>query len=132
MSKFGWDLPPGVTTSMLPGNSREEGEAEAMMDAIYDILEKAVTEDEKATALYGLVSEAYQKGRADARVDEQMAMSPLHDEIISAIHMFKCIEINREMPAFANIQQQYVAMGKQLEAVFYQCTGLEKVESESR
>ena len=38
MSKFGWDLPPGVTANMLPGNSVEDAKEEALIEALYEAL----------------------------------------------------------------------------------------------
>lgn len=79
MRKFGWDLPPGVTTSMLPGNTPEDAAAEAQADAIYEALAQSGyntdgNEAEKAVELFSkLLSEAYAAGRIDGMTDEAMA-----------------------------------------------------------
>jgi len=43
----------------------------------------------------------------------------MNEELIEAIHdaifMFKDIEKARELPPYANVQAQYVALGKKLE-----------------
>lgn len=38
---FGWDYPPGVRSSDIPGNKPEEVEAERFDEAIFDILMRA-------------------------------------------------------------------------------------------
>lgn len=78
MGKFGWDLPPGVTTSMLPGNTPEDAAAEAVADAIYGALVESgchdVTVMDKAVeAISKLIGDAYAKGSADGHADEAMA-----------------------------------------------------------
>lgn len=86
MRKFGWDLPPGVTTSMLPGNTPEDAIAEAQADAIYEALTKCGYYDvtalddasdakaDKAVEVFSkLLSDAYAAGRVDGMADEAMA-----------------------------------------------------------
>jgi RNA polymerase-interacting CarD/CdnL/TRCF family regulator len=78
MTKFGWDLPPGVTTSMLPGNTPEDQAEEAKLDAIYTAIELAgYAPDEKserlAESFSKLMDTAYADGRRDAQADEDMA-----------------------------------------------------------
>lgn len=83
MSKFGWSYPPGVTESMLPGNSKEEREQEEMMDLIYSALDPLrkfwkgdgaeQAEDVVATAIEKIVSNAYAKGRGEGIHDEALA-----------------------------------------------------------
>lgn len=81
MSKFGWSYPPGVTESMLPGNSKEEQEKEAMVESLYEAIsplrayydceagDAEVTEDSVVTALEKIIDDAYAKGKADALAD---------------------------------------------------------------
>ena len=73
---FGWDLPPGVTTSMLPGNTKEEQEAEALHDKLYDGLCKLVSDepsDELIEYIYKQIGEAYHLGYAQGMADEAEA-----------------------------------------------------------
>lgn len=73
---FGWSLPPGVTTSMLPGNSPADEEAEAFADSVYEMLggmpddalaEKVIAWGEK------LRSDAYAEGYSQGQSDEAEA-----------------------------------------------------------
>ena len=91
MSKFGWSYPPGVTESMLPGNSKEEQEAEAFYDTFYDKMAELATVTPatdtvdaeyhlKAEALDKFVEwawkqmgEAYHRGYTDGMGDEAFA-----------------------------------------------------------
>lgn len=67
MSKFGWDLPPGVTNRMIEEQAGDP-EAEAMADAIYGALAKAEFETNDSRAenacdfLMEIVGSAYKKG----------------------------------------------------------------------
>lgn len=82
MSKFGWDLPPGVTTNMLPGNTPADVAAEAKADAIYTVLEKffpAAQLDECVEEIGKLLDDAYAKGSADGHSDEAMAQDADRD-----------------------------------------------------
>lgn len=77
-SPFGWDLPPGVSTSDLPGNSQAEQEAEAFADAVYELLgEYAANDDVFAEKIIDwankLRSDAYTDGYRQGIADEQMA-----------------------------------------------------------
>jgi hypothetical protein len=58
-----------------------------------------------------MYNEGYDDGAKTARGE----LAPLVDAIRDVIFMFKDIEKARELPAFGNVVQQYIAMGKQLE-----------------
>ena len=58
-----------------------------------------------------MYDEAFDAGKR--RRDRELA--PLIEAIQDAAFMFKDIEKARELPAYAEVQKQYVAMGKQLE-----------------
>lgn len=84
MSKFGWSYPPGCTESMLPGNSKEEQEAEAMVESLYEAISPLrqfyaevgaaeMEEDNVVAALEIIVGKAYAEGKADALADESSA-----------------------------------------------------------
>lgn len=86
MSKFGWSLPPGCLT--LPGESREEQEAEALVEALYEAISPLrphyaevgaaeITEDAVVATLEQIVKDAYTRGRTDAAADHAMAMEEL-------------------------------------------------------
>ena len=93
---FGWDLPPGVTTSMLPGNTKEDEAIEALYNAIYTAFDESMkTEDGNATAiehdsanyhrLVGriaqLVSDAWTEGYRSRKAEEQAAQQILSANI---------------------------------------------------
>lgn len=85
MSKFGWDLPPGVTTSMLPGNTPAEAELEARLEAIFDRLVKAGIHNEDqhevlANLIMDFEDKAYTKGREDERADAEMERAAMEME----------------------------------------------------
>ena len=91
-SIFGWDLPPGVSTSDLPGNSREEQEVEAFVEGVYEMLGEYAANDEKlaevvatwALALRGnAYSEGYQQGMADAEEAKRHTEQQLHRIVCS-------------------------------------------------
>jgi len=78
MSKFGWDLPPGVTTSMLPGNTPEDEAFEAFLEEIYSHLPTGLSIDadglDKFTDwLWDLLSNIYRDGYQQGMADERMA-----------------------------------------------------------
>lgn len=79
MGKLGWDLPPGVTTSMLPGNSPEEQAAEALAEKVFEMLEvagmtgKGIEQSsidsvvEKISAMLGVAyGDGFKQGQLDA------------------------------------------------------------------
>jgi len=77
---FGWDLPPGVSTSDLPGNRPEDAAIEAAYDEAYELISKAglldVDEekvDEIAELIVKAMGDAYSKGYAASRADEAEA-----------------------------------------------------------
>lgn len=79
-STFGWDLPPGVTTSMLPGNSAAEQEAEARWDAVAAALDQAGVKDEGVVEkaldlLMPMIDRRYSDGYNAASSDEAMYRS---------------------------------------------------------
>lgn len=83
-SPFGWSYPPGVTESMLPGNSKADQEDEARAEAIATILIecKGIDMDDTTTenailALMALLDLAYLAGRQDAMADEAIAEEEL-------------------------------------------------------
>jgi hypothetical protein len=72
------NLPPGVTTSMLPGNTPEDQAAEELMDEIYTAIELAgYAPDEKSERLAAsfskLMDTAYSDGYKTAQMDEAFA-----------------------------------------------------------
>jgi hypothetical protein len=78
--KFGWSLPPGVTT--LPGESADEQAAEALADAIVIALVESKLIEADATSveidraielLMELVDKAYGDGYRAGQADEAMA-----------------------------------------------------------
>jgi hypothetical protein len=70
------NLPPGVTTGMLPGNTREDAIAEARMERIYEALDGlGLTEDQIdaiAEKVNPLLVDAYQVGFSDGTAEEKM------------------------------------------------------------
>jgi hypothetical protein len=92
MSKFGWSYPPGVTENMLPGNSKAEQEQENLVESIYEAIkafrkfydseggEGDTIEDQVASQIEAMLSEAYAKGKADAQSDEALVheLQPTH------------------------------------------------------
>jgi hypothetical protein len=92
--QFGWDLPPGVSTSDLPGNSPEEQRQEAFLDAFYDQMTKLrlpLIKEEKLEDLSGWIwkqiLEAYSEGYVQARDDQRMAEEQAHlDAMIDHAH----------------------------------------------
>lgn len=88
MSKFGWDLPPGVTTSMLPGNSPgdEANEAAAadlfnsflLVTLNYFTVEEIMTlwREAAETAAYALEEQAT-SDRAEAEAEAEAEIDRL-------------------------------------------------------
>jgi hypothetical protein len=66
---------------------------------------------------------AFAAGKEEARLE----LAPLVEAIKDTIFMLKDIENARQLPAFAQVQQQYIAMGKQLERLL-ELSGLEEDE----
>lgn len=77
MSRFGWDLPPGVTNSMLPGNSAAERRAEAEAEAVADALATAGVGDDildtVTDAMLTIIEAARNEAVAECAADEKMA-----------------------------------------------------------
>ena len=94
MSKFGWDLPPGVSVSDLPGNGLEEQRQEAFLDAFYDQITKLrlpLIKEEKledlSSWIWKQIGEAYFEGYIQARDDQRMAEEQAHvDAIVEQAH----------------------------------------------
>jgi hypothetical protein len=59
--------------------------------------------------------DAYEEAFEAGRRDRSRELAPLAEAVTDALLMFKDIEKARELPAFADVQRQYVAMGRQLE-----------------
>ena len=90
---FGWDLPPGVSTSMLPGNSREDIAKEAMYDQIYNVLDQykgdrfiTIEHDsdryhDLATKIADLIGKSWKEGYDQGMADEQRAQQILSANI---------------------------------------------------
>jgi hypothetical protein len=78
-SKFGWSYPPGVTESMLPGNSAAEQKEEALYDHVYILLEMHSVKlpddalDKLVEAIVKLVSSTWKEGYDSGMADEQIA-----------------------------------------------------------
>lgn len=94
MSKFGWDLPPGVSISDLPGNRPEEQQMEAFLDAFYNQISKLrlpLIKEEKledlSTWIWKQIGDAYSKGYTQALEDQCMAEEQaLLEDTIAAAH----------------------------------------------
>jgi len=74
----GFNLPPGVSNWMLPGNSKGEQDEEALGDAVFDMLAgKDLTNDDHVNAIVQWISklrgDAYSTGYNDGMADECMA-----------------------------------------------------------
>jgi hypothetical protein len=54
--------------------------------------------------------EAYDAGHRAARRE----LAPLVEAVLDALLMFEDIKKARELPAYGNVQAQYIAMGNQL------------------
>ena len=67
-------------------------------------------------------TDGFEAGERDAR----RKLKPLVEAINDTIFMFKDIEKARELPPFADVQKQYVAMGHQLERLL-QISELDKL-----
>src|SRR5215469_1223288 len=99
MTKFGWDLPPGVTTSMLPGNTPAEQKEEAAIDKLYEILGPVLNAlggpespherlvDEAVVELYKQIEIAYSSGYADGVSDNQLAKDAEHDTLMNTAYL---------------------------------------------
>lgn len=61
------------------------------------------------------MTDMYNTGFDDGVRTTRGELAPLVDAIKDTIFMLKDIEKSRELPPFAQAQQQYIAMGKQLE-----------------
>lgn len=70
------------------------------------------------------MADMYNEGFDDGRKTARGELAPLVDAIRDAIFMFKDLEKARELPAYGNVIQQYIAMGKQLERLLL-VSGLE-------
>ena len=57
----------------------------------------------------------WQNGFNAGTIQARAELAPLVEAVRDAIIMFKDIEKARELPPTAQVQQQYIAMGKQLE-----------------
>ena len=93
MSKFGWDLPPGVSVSDLPGNSKQDQEDEAMVDALYEALQPLHDhmpnseaaercEEDVVLKLARMMAEAYGGGYEQGMFDQHMAQEELRARAI--------------------------------------------------
>lgn len=63
MSKFGWDLPPGVTSSMLPGN---DDPGEAVQEMLYNAFREAFSLEFSVEDVMKIWSEATEDAHAEA------------------------------------------------------------------
>lgn len=61
------------------------------------------------------MTDMYNTGFDDGVKTARGELAPLVDAIKEAIFMFKDIEKARELPGMAQAQQQYIAMGRQLD-----------------
>lgn len=61
------------------------------------------------------MTDMYNTGFDDGVKTARGELAPLVDAIRDVIFMLKDIEKARELPPFAQAQQQYIAMGKQLD-----------------
>lgn len=92
MNKFGWDLPPGVSTKDLSGS--EEQRQEAFLDAFYDQISKLrlpLIKEEKledlSSWIWKQIGEAYSEGYTQARDDQRMAEEQAHlDALVEQSH----------------------------------------------
>ena len=76
MSKFGYDLPPGVTTSMLPGNTRKDTDHEELYEAIAESARVELPEDgleQLAVMMENRIGAAYRAGYIAGQSDEAEA-----------------------------------------------------------
>lgn len=83
MSKFGWDLPPGVTTSMLPGNTPEDTASEELLEAISGAAQEDLSEEalERLAALLETrIGAAYRSGYLAGQSDEAEAERVAQEE----------------------------------------------------
>lgn len=80
-SQFGWDLPPGVRTSDLPGNRPEDQLAEAAAESLYTGLYEAtragfsvseIMEEWRMAAEQAFIDET-EEAEAEARAEADMA-----------------------------------------------------------
>jgi len=82
----GWNLPPGCRVSDIPGNTAEDLEAEAFVDAFDAILQdcRIKLPDDKferlVEAMHNLVARAYQHGYQEAQADEAQYQAWRYDE----------------------------------------------------
>jgi hypothetical protein len=83
MSKFGWDLPPGVTHSMIEEAAGGDAKAEAQADEIYKLLLNAGIDTDMLDGSTGtrliedlqkLMGSAYTEGYDQGRGDEREAL----------------------------------------------------------
>ena len=67
MSKFGYDLPPGVTSSMLPGNSKEDADREELYEVVSQFWESEEGEplDNMVDMIETRIAAAYRAGHID-------------------------------------------------------------------
>jgi hypothetical protein len=76
---FGWDLPPGVSTRDLPGNTDQDREADravAFEDALYDKCREVFSQPPDALVIEWLwkqMGEAYSEGYQQGVSDEAYA-----------------------------------------------------------
>jgi hypothetical protein len=69
----GWNLPPGCNVRDLPGNSPGEQAAEALGDALYELLPDGEWFDAVFEFVQKVQSTAYAEGYAQGASDERMA-----------------------------------------------------------
>lgn len=78
------NLPPGCSVRDIPGNSKEDLEAEAVYDAIYEELAKVKMTDDEANALaewiYDSLGDAYSKGYQEGMSDADSARDVRGDD----------------------------------------------------
>jgi hypothetical protein len=69
----GWNLPPGCNVHDLPGNSREEEQAEALYDKLADAIAVLDLDNETTRKaldkLVAIVGDVYARGYADGMAD---------------------------------------------------------------
>lgn len=84
MSKFGWDLPPGVTSSMIPGNSPWDEQTEKAADDLHKAFVQATllyfTPQEIMTLWREAAEEAAAAEAEQAELDAAEAMAEMEME----------------------------------------------------
>ncbi len=67
-----WNMPPGVSESMIPGNRPEDIAEDALYARIFDILPEEIGEVQ-VEAIVSMIYEAYNNGYRDALTDAMLA-----------------------------------------------------------